>query len=126
MRRCMGSDENRGLLGILRRLHARGLESGEWFGLLVVGALVCGGNGYNLFQFVMHGRFYVMMVVRGSHQYWAYWHKDAVAIVLHGLLSFGMFLLGAVALATTLIYPLLILRWGRSSPAYLRKPPLNL
>lgn len=122
----MGSDEDRNLLGILRRLHARGLESGEWFGLLVVGALVCGGNGYNLFQFVAHGRFYVMWMVRGHHQYWAYWHKDAATIVLHGLLSLGMFLLGAAALATTLIYPLLILLWGRSSPAYLRKPPLSL
>ena len=89
-----------------------------------VGAVASGGTGYNLFQFIRHGRFYVM--VRHGDDYWAYWHGDSAAIIQHGLASLGIFLVGAGALATVLIYPFLILRWGPSTPAYLRKPPLSI
>jgi hypothetical protein len=120
----MGSEPDLGLRGFLRRLHARGLELAEWLALVAVGALAGGGNGYNLFQFVRHGRFYVM--VRHGESYWAYWHGDAVAMVAPGLVSLGIFVVGGAMLATAFVYPFLIARWGPSTPAYLRKPPLSI
>jgi hypothetical protein len=120
----MSSEPDPSLRGALRRLHARGLELAEWLALLGIGAVTSGTNGYNLFQFVRHGRFYVM--VRHEESYWAYWHGDALAMVAPSLISLGIFVVGAVMLATAFVYPILIMRWGRSAPAYLRKPPLSI
>jgi len=120
----MGSERESPLLAILRRLHARGLEGAEWLALVVLGAGTSLGAGYNLLQFVLDGRLYIM--VRGRRDYWAYWPSDATTMVSHGLITLGIFAFGLWALATALIYPFLIWRWGKSSPAYLRKPPLNI
>jgi hypothetical protein len=119
-----GSDRGGILYGALRRLHARGLELPEWLALLIVGGGVTGGAGYNLGQFVLHGRLYVME--RHVENYWAYWHGDAPAILRNGLWSLVIFAFGAIALAVALVYPLLVLRWGRTSPGYRRLPPLSI
>jgi hypothetical protein len=115
----------RGLLhGALRRLHARGLELPEWLALAIVGGGVCGGTGYNLAQFALHGRFYVM--ARHAENYWAYWRTDAKAILEHGLWTLAIFAFSGFALAIAVVYPLLILRWGKTSPGYKRLPPLSM
>jgi hypothetical protein len=115
----------RGLLhDVLRRLHARGLELPEWLALAIVGGGVCGGTGYNLAQFVLHGRFYVF--ARHGVHYWAHWHDDATAILGHGLWTLVIFAFSGFGFATALVYPLLILRWGRTSPGYKRLPPLSI
>jgi hypothetical protein len=119
------TDSDRGgiLHDMLRRLHARGLELPEWLALLIAGGGVTGANGFNLGQLVLHGRFYV--VERHVDSYWAYWRTDMDAILRNGLWSLVIFAFGALALATALFYPLLILRWGKSSPGYEKLPPLS-
>lgn len=124
MRGFMGSDRGGMLHDVLRRLHARGLELPEWLALLSVGGGATGAFGYNLAQFVLHGRFYVLE--RHQPNYWAYWHTDASAIVVNGLWTLTLFSAGATMLATALIYPVLILRWGKSSPRYKTLPPLSI
>ncbi|MEJ2816935.1 hypothetical protein [Caulobacter sp. CCG-8] len=109
---------------MLRRLHARGLELPEWLALLIVGGGVTGVNGFNLGQFVLHGRFYV--VERHVPNYWAYWRTDADAILRNGLWSLVIFAFGAFALATALVYPLLVMRWGKTAPGYRKLPPLSI
>jgi len=109
---------------MLRKLHERGLEFPEWLALFVGGALVAGGTGFNLAEFALYGRFYVMP--RGQENYWAYWNTDAGAIVEHGSWTLFLFAIGAILFATALVYPLLILRWGKTSPSYKRLPPLSI
>jgi hypothetical protein len=100
------------------------LELSEWLALFVSGGLIAGGAGYNLMEFALYGRFYVM--ARGAEHYWAYWHADAAAIVEHGSWTLFLFAVGASLLATALIYPVLILRWGKTSPRYKTLPPLSI
>lgn len=119
-----GSDRRGMLHDMLRRLHARGLELPEWLALLIVGGGVTGVNGFNLGQFVLHGRFYV--VERHVPNYWAYWRTDADAILRNGLWSLVIFAFGAFALATALVYPLLVMRWGKTAPGYRKLPPLSI
>jgi hypothetical protein len=37
-----------------------------------------------------------------------------------------IFAFGGLALATALIYPPLILRWGKTAPGYKKLPPLSI
>ncbi|WP_156035533.1 hypothetical protein [Caulobacter sp. UNC358MFTsu5.1] len=120
----MDSDQDASRQGPLRRLHARGLEGGEWFALFFAGGLFAGPTGYNLAQLLLHGRLYV--IVRHADNYWAYWRTDAGAILEHGLWTAIIFAFSGLALATALIYPVLILLWGRTTPGYVRLPPLSI
>jgi len=124
MRGSTDSDRAGARPDLLRRLHARGAEGGEWFALFLAGGAFAGPTGYNLGQFVMHGRLYVM--VRHADNFWAYWRTDPDAILEHGLFTLGIFGFGAVALAIALIYPVLILCWGKTTPGSKRLPPLSI
>jgi hypothetical protein len=107
----------------LRRLHARGLEGGEWFALFLAGGAFVGPTGYNLAQFLLHGRLYVWTRYEND---WAYWHTDPGAILEHGLWTLIIFGFSSLAFAAALIYPVLILLWGKPTPGYVRLPPLSI
>ncbi|CAN5440283.1 hypothetical protein BH10PSE4_BH10PSE4_25920 [soil metagenome] len=110
--------------GALRRLHALRLELPEWLAILTVSAVASSVTGYNLAQFALYGRLYVM--VRHADNYWAYWRTDAGAIAEHGLWTLVIFMFSVCALVPMLIYPFLILLWGKTSPGYKRLPPLSI
>ena len=80
--------------------------------------------GYNLFQLLVHGRLYIWLGQRPH--YWAYWPTDTINVIGYGLLTLWIFTVGACLLAVALVYPLLILLWGKSVPGHTKLPPLDI
>jgi hypothetical protein len=117
----MDSDRGSAFHGLLRQ--AWELNRDHWLVMILLGVPTALGIGYNLTQFALYGRLYI--VVPHEDYYWAYWHTDPVVIVGHGLLNLGLFGCGAGAVAAALLHSLLTLVWGKAPPRYADLPPLS-
>jgi hypothetical protein len=118
------SDEEVAGGGWFRRFHAAGLDENIWWAQIIGGTMAATATGFNLAQFVLHGRLYIWA---GRHEtYWAYWPDQAGIIVWHGVVSALILLAGVAVVARSLLYSLLTRLWGEAVPAYKRLGALNM
>jgi len=108
MRRSMGFKG--GARGYLKRLHARHYPVQSQLISLGVGAPLVIPTGWNVGQFIAHGRLFVIRRVGESS--WTYWNEDARDVVFSLLVSVGILALGLAFLSPILLHLVARLYWG--------------
>ena len=104
----MGSEG--GAQSLPRWAHTRRPTAMTRFMFLGLGTMLAIPTGWNLQQFIAHGRLFIMR--HGGESSWTYWNEDAADVGLNLLISSGFLALGLALLGLILLNLALRLCWG--------------